>query len=329
MRQIVCIFFLICFSQGQSQEALKKKIQLIENQEREILIPAYKGDTISLDIVGQNKSKIGQLALYESVNEPLLMIENARKYAHTIIAKKNSLYKLVIQNNSQKPATYLLTYKVSAAGKKIAQLGYRVQKDTTYGYETILVRDRKLLETVSVQTEKFYLNSTSNAFIKGGKNRIVFPVNLPQGTQEWYYVFTASRNEEDIKGTLASFDLASQLTTYIDDNSTLKKSVRSLSPPPGANICDIYVLKTDKNAMKFKGKEDFDYLFDASRENFKSGIVKVSGNAKSYLGIRNPDNLYGIHIGIEIMAIVAKTEKVKETIQIPIITSYQIPYLIE
>lgn len=194
---------------------------------------------------------------------------------------------------------------------------------TTYGYTTTQLNHVKAPASEAIQTDKFYLNSTSNAMVKGGKNRVIFPIHLPESTKEWYYRFTASRNEEDINTTLTTFSLAGELTQYIDSKNPLKNAVNNLTTPPGANICDIYILN-EEQAKLFKDKEDFDYDLSASRENYKSGIVAVKNttNAPVFIGINNPDHLHGIHVAIEIVAIVENETTIEETIKIPIHTSY-------
>lgn len=205
--------------------------------------------------------------------------------------------------------------------------GYSQEKtrkiDTTYAYQTSQIHTAQVLQAENIQIEKFYINSASNALIKGGKNRIVLPIQLPDNTKEWYYRFTASRNEEDIQKTLQTFSLAGELTSYIKSKNPLKNAVNNLVTPPGADICDIYVFD-EKNAKLFKDKEDFDYELGASRENYKSGVVAVKNKISNavYLGLRNTDNLYGIHVAIEVVAIIDAAYKVEETIRIPVYTSF-------
>ncbi len=331
MKNVFIVAILLCgfYSYGKSKH--KEIITIQADSKKEILIPAYKGDTIRIhiDLYKGKKAKLNNIYFLKYPNTILTKAEKIKDFDYGFITQDNGVYKLVIANNNKKEVDYNLLYTISSTRKKKPAIGYRIQKDTTYGYETSYLKTVAIPETKQIQTEKFYLNSTSNALLKGGKNRIVFPVNLPQGTKEWYYVFTASREEQDIKSTLSTFNLASQLTKYIDENASLQQSIASMSPPPGANICDIYTIKDETNAKLFKEKEDFRYELDGSRENYKSGVVTVNGQQKSYIGIRNPDNLYGIHVGIEIIAVVAKTERKTATINIPIITSSQVPYLIE
>jgi hypothetical protein len=197
--------------------------------------------------------------------------------------------------------------------------------DTTFAYQTTKLKKVSTATTQIVQKDRFYLNSKSNAFIKGGKNRVLLPVHLPAHTSEWYYVFSASRSEEDIKNTLQTFNLAGELSEIIQEKASLKQSVSSLNAPPGANICDIYVM-TESDALLFREKEDFTFDLSSSRENYKSGIVTVKNASKQtiYLGLNNPDNLYGIHIAIEIIAVVTTNGYEEEIIRMPVITSYTV-----
>tara|TARA_R110000796_G_scaffold37722_4_gene95152 strand:- start:15697 stop:16692 length:996 start_codon:yes stop_codon:yes gene_type:complete len=325
---LIAIFAVLNLS---AQNVNKEIITLDSKQEKEILLPAFKGDTIRLNVNLHNtkKAKNNTFLFYEYPNKLLVKNENVKEFDKIILVQNNGIYKLVIKNDNTKMVDYNFNYSILSNRKKRPQIGYIVKKDTTYGFETDQYRDINIQETETIQNEKFYLNSTSNALLKGGKNRIIVPVNLPAETKEWYYIFTASRELKDINNTLSSFDLASQITKFIKEDQSIQNSINKLNPPPGANICDIYLINDEENAVLFKEKEDFKSSLIGSRENFKSGIVKIDGNTKSFLGIRNPDNLYGIHIAIEIIAVVEKTEKIKEKVHIPIITSYQVPYLVE
>lgn len=205
----------------------------------------------------------------------------------------------------------------------IAQSNTKRKIDTTYAYRTTRLKKVEVLETQTVQNDKFYLNSKTNAFVKGGKNRVLLPINLPENTVEWYYAFSASRNENEIQNTLNTFNLAGELTGFIKEKASLQQSVSSMNAPPGANICDIYVMN-EANALLFKDKEDFTYSLGGSRENYKSGVVTVRDAVKGnvFLGLNNPDNLYGIHLAIEVIAVVKSEGEEEEIIRMPVITYY-------
>lgn len=331
MKSITYTIVFFVFYNLNAQVAEKQIVSLAKNEEKEILIPAYNLDTINLkiEIHRTKKAKNNSVLFYEYPNSLKIKETFTKNFEKEIVAPNKAIYKLILKNDNNKTVDYAINYSISSTSKKKPAIGYLVKKDTSYGAEVEQLVAHKVLETQTVQNEKFYINSASNALLKGGKNRIIIPVNLPKNTKEWYYIFTASREESDIKNTLSSFNLASQITKFIKDDTSIQNAVSNLSPPPGANICDIYVIQKDSDAELFKEKEDFKSSLEGSRENFKSGIVKITSAQKSYLGIRNPDNLYGIHVAIEIIAIVEKTEKVKKMVAIPIITSYKEPYFIE
>ena len=73
--------------------------------------------------------------------------------------------------------------------------GYSQEKtrkiDTTYAYQTSQIHTAQVLQAENIQIEKFYINSASNALIKGGKNRIVLPIQLPDNTKDKPFIVNA------------------------------------------------------------------------------------------------------------------------------------------
>lgn len=330
MKKYFLILFLLISVYVSAQTIVDKVIQIEPKSEESFTFPAKEKDQLHIFFERIDGKKISKVMLYNAKGEVVYMRYDVKKLEKTVELREGGIYKLVFINKERK--LYKGTFKVAveAENKKPRRIAYERVIDTSYGYETIRSIRLKSLATSVLQNDKFYLNSKSNALVKGGKNRVVLPISIPENTKEWYYVYSASRNEEQINQTLNSFNLAAELTTFIEKKNSLKQSVVSLSAPPGANISDIYLLN-DKNAKLFQEKEKFTYELDASRENFKSGIVHVSQpiSGKVYLGINNPDNLHGIHVGIEVVAIVENESLASEMIRIPVYTSYNIPVLIE
>lgn len=164
-------------------------------------------------------------------------------------------------------------------------------------------------ETYRVETiqkpQHFYINSGNNAIFQNGKSRIVLPVNFPENTIKWYFEFSASRDEEEIKSISNVLSLASELSTLIDQTGILSFGIDLLTQPPGSNYCDIYLLD-HSNSSLFTSKERFTYYTEGTRENIKSGVVEVGCciNLPTYLGIKNPSNFHGVHVAIEVAAII-------------------------
>lgn len=164
-------------------------------------------------------------------------------------------------------------------------------------------------ETVELPIQNFYINSKSNETWKGGRAKTVYPVELPEGTIEWYYEFTSSRDKSEVESNTEKFSLAAQLTSLVDKTGILKTSVNMLSAPPGGDICNVYLL--DKKYYNiFLSDGDWLHYSNASRLNYKSGIVQVRGlsTIKPMIGIKNPDEYHGIHISLQVVAIVSKFE---------------------
>lgn len=294
----------------------------------DFLIAAYKGDTIVLQMEKHKGGKLGKLVLKSLDGVPIFEQENVKKLHQKIVAPISAVYQVVLKNYKKKTCSYKFKKEVVPSSSKVARIIYKVQRDTVYGYSTQQYRTIEQIDTRPLQQEKYFLNSRSSALFKGGKNRIIIPVSIPKNVKEWYYSFTASREEKDIANTLSTFNLASELSGFIKEKNSLQSAIRQVNAPPGANICDIYLFNKE-NASFFKEKENYNYIAEGSRENFKSGVVSVREALEDqyYIGINNPNNLYGIHVGINIVAVISGEQEILETINIPIITSYQIPVI--
>ena len=332
MKYLILVFMLgLVFTSNAQQWSEEGIVSLLPKQGQEHNIALYKGDTLELKatVNTPRKGKIGLIQLKDQDNGLILEAVKVKKYDVSIVVKKKGVYTLWIQNNDKKSNSYKVSYLIKSSTKRKPLIGYKHKRDTIYGFSITQNRNNIKKEIVNGQEEHFYLNSASNALLKGGKNNILMPIQLPENTIEWFYSFTASREKKEMETTMASFSLASKLSKYADEDQNIQQAISKLSPPPGAHICHIYLLNSTKEATAFKENEEFNYDLEASRENFKSGLVSVKNSRKAFLGIKNPDNLYGIHIGISITAVVATKEKGTELVQIPIITSYKSAYIKE
>lgn len=326
MKPHILLVCLLVYSLSFSQE-IDESLTLRPGEEKEYLFAADAGDDIDLTFERTDGGKLN-ISLQQYEGEEMFKEKKTKEFWTKFTSGKPGVYVIKVENPNKKESTFKIKLLKDSHNRVPVRVGYKTVNDTTYGEEVKRMKKVDVLETEILQNEKFYLNSRSNAYVKGGKNRVFFPIYLPENTQEWYYVFSASRNEEDINNTITSFSLASELTGIINEKESLAGSVSKLSTPPGADICDIYVLDQE-NLKSFSEKEEFEYKIDASRENYKSGIIQVKedyGN-KVYLGINNPDNLYGIHVGIEVVAVVKKQKEVEEIYREPSVTSRRVPYV--
>lgn len=183
-------------------------------------------------------------------------------------------------------------------------------KETAYGSSGITATKEVRYETIELPVQNFYVNSTSNETWKGGSSKTIYPVSLPENTVEWYYEFTASRDEAEMKLNAKQFSLAAQLTSLMDKTGILKASINMFTAAPGGNNCNVYLIDRSQY-NNFLAGEGFKHYPTGTRTNYNSGIVQVRGLSSirsPMIGIKNPDGYYGIHVSIQVVAIVSKLD---------------------
>ena len=237
-----------------------------------------------------------------------------------ITIASRGIYQVIMKNQAGSRMVELTVNRNNSNGSELpTEVVWKDQNDTTWTTKTEKYLDTTIFKAEQVQgKQSFYINSATNI---GGKTRVGLPLPIPENTVEWYYIFSCYRDEGEINKVSERFNLLGEITGILATPVTGKLATITasmLTKPPGANHCDIYVL-TDETYSSFVNKENsFTYIIEASRENFKSGIVKTSNlNYNNlYLGLRNNDLLNGIHVAIEVVAItenkVFKEREVKE-----------------
>ena len=244
-----------------SQKNIQEEIILNTGKEKEYHIAVHKSDVVEIEVKRLKGKKISELYFNKfGSNKNLIAEKRFKKLYRITSAETEGVYKLLLKNNTSASTSIAVKINIKTTHATPAILSYRTVYDTTYSKEAIAIEEtiEKIAPKV-LQKEKFYLNSRSNAYVKGGKDRIIFPVYLPTDTAEWFYILTASRVEEAVIQTAKTFSLASELTKYIGTNkNSLALAVTNLNTPPGADICDVYLM--DKTAAtNFREKKDFDF----------------------------------------------------------------------
>lgn len=279
---------------GGAEEAIDQELLNPNNHQFFFLA---KGDELLLNAdIKNKKGKFSvKLVSYPDLNviyskEKLKDIKDAK-----IQIRKEGIYILELGTSAFFNKRMKLKIERIPASKDVLDFNTKVVKKYKY-------------ETVEVGKSFHYINSQSHETWKGGTNEVVIPVNIPQGTIEWYYSFAASRNEADLKKGMADVSLLNQLTETlngIDPTTTaINIGLNLLLAPPGADYCDVYLLD-HTNMSNFSHDAAFSYKVAGSRENLKSSTIQVNCCIEQpyYLGIRNQNNMHGIHVGIEVVAI--------------------------
>jgi hypothetical protein len=271
-----------------------------------------KGDEINLDVSMTNKNGTNQIEISTYPN-------NVVKYTNKAFSELTNL-KIKVEERS----IYRFTFATNHAFDRncIVKIKRKPTSSDAVNFNTNVSKQRKYKPVSVVEPTALRVNSASNATFSGGKSRVLVPVNMPSGTVEWYYRFSASRNQEDIDHVRKNFQLFGELAQLFLTSSgfgvvsgqAVKIGVEQLSMPPGSNHCDVFLLDYN-NISGFEAKTDsWKYILEGSRENLKSGNVKIDccKQGQYYLGIRNPDLYDGINVSIEVIAVTMEEDYVME-----------------
>jgi hypothetical protein len=260
-----------------------------------------KGDQVLLNIEKMNKKGTNSLAFrsYPDGNVIYSQQQFENLKGQRIDIQTDGIYVLQIETNYTFDRSLRLT------------IDRFINPDT----EKVLdskVEIRKKYDVVSVQEPtSFWLNSTSHETWKGGKSRITLPVQLPANTVEWYYIFSASRDQAVIDNTLQGFSLAKDLggfllksTGYGMAEGVLSQGIDAITQPPGSDYCDVSLVDQN-NFQLYESGAAARYYPEGSRSNIQSGKIRVVETlfTPSYLGFKNGDSYHGISVGVEVVAV--------------------------
>lgn len=149
----------------------------------------------------------------------------------------------------------------------------------------------------------------------GGTSRVTDAVVLPPNTVEWYYKISAYRTKAEADQDARTYSLFANLVSGLSQGGIIGLGAQLMKPTSG-QICDVFLLP-EAEYSHFLAKNDnavigtgqgFRSYPAASRQNFTAGIVPVKqpglNQGTYYLGIRNPSAMSGIHVNVEVDAII-------------------------
>ncbi len=175
---------------------------------------------------------------------------------------------------------------------------------------------KNITEAVTlVEQRSIYLNGGVRAETVGGKSRITIPVDLPKNTSKWFYSFSTIEGKSGVKNLNLAIQLSSLL---IDQSGSTAKILSEVEIPEGSASADIYLLRSN-NEQAFREKWDnnggnFYFVQEGSTMNTKQAIVQVDDitSGRVFIGLKNPSELNGLNVFIEVVAIVQKEVYVDE-----------------
>lgn len=274
-----------------------------------------EGDQVIFSFEEVNGKELKEIEIVELPSSSKFMDYKTKKIENkTITINRTSIYKFRFANSAISGRICRFKIQRMPASDATRNFNTSVSWKTIYDTTEYVVQERYLVKKYYkpvqlLEPSLFYVNSGSNATFKGGKSRITLPINLPKNTVEWYYTFSASRNEDEMNRTKKSINLIGQLSKIVDNSGVLNIGLDMLTKPPGGNVCDIYLVDVNNRGL-FEEKTEYRFYSEGSRENITSGVIRVKTALflNSYLGIKNPDLSYGIHVAIEAVAITLEEE---------------------
>jgi len=300
--------------------------------EEEFYYGFAEGDQIVFNFEEVNDKELKEVEIIEYPSSSKFMDYKTKKIDNKILSvSKTGVYKFVFRNSALSGRVCKFKIQRIPQSEKTKNFNTAVYWETLFDTTYTVSQEKYLIskkyKTVAIGKEKHYINSGSNAALKGGQSRIYVPVSLPPNTVLWAYRFLASRNAKDIDRIHNSMSLVGDASKAIDQTGVLDAAINQLTAPPGGNACNVFLLDGD-NATLFEAKSPFKYYQEGSRNNLSSGVVKVKPtNIPQYIGIQNPDGFYGISVSLEIIAITYNEQWGTRNVSTPNITSHKRAYL--
>jgi hypothetical protein len=291
--QIISLLFLFINTiQAQENQKILVTSEKIKIPER-LMFAFQSGDKVLLNIHSNSRKAKNELMVYTYPDEKIIYQNSEFKDLVDLEIKveKQGIYIFDLGSNSMINGNKEVELNISRkpSDPLTADFNTKVTSRSEYSVVTIL------------KTQKFYVNSSTNL---GGNTRISVPFKLPKNTIKWYYQFMASSNEDQIDQGVYGMDLESELKYQLKEKGL--NNLDAFLPQPNGNMyCSIYLMDNQNNSL-FLSKNEYMYLADASRENFKAGTVESDcclDVPLLYLGIKNPDMFEGIHVALSIAAI--------------------------
>lgn len=145
-----------------------------------------------------------------------------------------------------------------------------------------------------ILNETVIINSSSNARFYGGKTRAGFKINLPEGTENWYYRITLLEPNSSY-----SYPYNSDFFSLIKNNNPL-----FINNQTNYGV-DFFVLD-DYSINNFlqTGNDNFRYYEKYSKKNTRGFIDSCDLKSNNlWIGVKNPDVSHGLKVIVEVIAL--------------------------
>jgi hypothetical protein len=147
------------------------------------------------------------------------------------------------------------------------------------------------------------------------KPKDVIKVNLPENTKSWFYIFTASLNEDNSEifrqfssAVINTTSVTSSLFSLGAPALLMPALISKIKIPTGEAGVSIYCLD-EKNASTFLNSNNFNILPFGGVNDVKQGQISITDkfSGSIFLGIKNTSSLQRVvYVSIQIYAITEK-----------------------
>lgn len=287
------------------------------------------GDKIIFNFLEADKKKLTELEILEyPYNSKFAAFETGEVENKTLPVTTTGVYKFRLYNDAVSDRECKIKIQRIPASDETEAFNTKVvwqaQHDT--GYYTVQEQQvqQEYVSQQIIPLTASYTENGSTALFPGA--RIVFPIQLPENTVEWYYQVSVFADKQE--QTNQFFNLAGEINSLIVQTGGLKFGPDLLTQQPGEEYCDIYIMD-GVNATRFEAMNDYKYSLIGSNEHIKSGIIKVQGGSSLplYLGINNPDSEKQVHVILKCVAIVSKEKLVDRDVEKMTVASKMVPVL--
>ncbi|GHN02037.1 hypothetical protein WSM22_35260 [Cytophagales bacterium WSM2-2] len=272
--------------------------------QKEFFYAFEAGDEIIINITMANKNGSNQLIVSTYP-------DGVERYSNTSFADLSNLH---IKVSDRSIYRFSLSTNYVFSRKMTLSISRKPLNTETVNFNS-KVALKKILTPVSVAAPMdYFINGPTDTT---GLVRLMIPLTLPENTIEWYYRFTASKNQEDIQSFMKSYNLLSEIISRMNvRGSNTAFSFESLLAPPGKDLCDVLFLPYEQGPL-FESLTDDQVqpIPDVSRNGTVSGNVKVMccNSGSYYLGVKNLSAKNGIHVSVEVVAMTGADAWVMET----------------
>jgi hypothetical protein len=227
----------------------------------------------------------------------------------TLAIAKTGVYRFRFYNDEKKRRQCKIKIQRISASEETAFFNTNVvwhnHYDTAYYtvQQNVVKQEYITQQIISLTTSQ---TDSSGGLADNNNSRIVFPVQLPENTIEWYYRVSVLQRDtqNEVKNSL---NLTEELTALMKQKEGIKFGPDYLAQLSGEAYCDMYLMDSI-NATRFEAGDDYQYSFIGSSIHNKSGTTKLYGgsSASLYLGLNNPNAGNGVSVLLECVAIISK-----------------------